>query len=239
MAERPHRLTDAFASAKLSVMSLVAVRDTAELLGVSPRQVQHLVVQGELVSPARGIIESDSIDRFLAVRGERRTRAWSPETAWGAVAILSGVEASWMGGTQRSRLKARLRTMGAADLVERTRDRADPVRFAGHSSVAERVRRAIVDTGSMRSQLGLADTGTVDGYVAASEFDELVREFGLAPDLDGHITLRATGVPIATIRRVVGADTVLAALDLAASLDVRERTAGLNALATALERVHG
>lgn len=106
-------------------MSLVAVRDAAERLGVSTRQVQHLVAQGDLTALARGVIDSGSIDRFLAVRGVRRTRSWSPETAWGAVAILSGVEAAWSGGTQRSRLKARLRTLSAADLVERTRERAE------------------------------------------------------------------------------------------------------------------
>lgn len=220
-------------------MSLVAVRDAAERLRVSTRQVQHLIAQGELTALARGAIESESIDRFLAVRGERRTRAWSPETAWGAIAILSGLEASWMGGTQRSRLKARLRSLSATDLVDRARDRADALRYTGHSSVAERLRGAIVDTNSTRSRLGLAEANTVDGYVAANDLGDLERKFGLAPDTNGLITLRTTSFPIYTITRIAEAGTVLTALDLAGSLEVRERTAGLDALTDALEKLRG
>lgn len=220
-------------------MPLVAVRDTAERLGVSPRQVQHLVAQGELKSLARGVIDSESIDRFLAVHGQQRTRPWSPETAWGAVAVLSGLVASWMGETQRSRLKARMRSMSAADLVERTRERAEVVQYAGHSSVAERLKRRIVDTNVARSRLGLADANVVDGYVDANELDELVRRFGLVRDTSGRVTLRATTFPTGTITRIAAADTVLTALDLAGSLDTRERATGMDALADALEKLHG
>ncbi|GAA1729792.1 hypothetical protein GCM10009809_26690 [Isoptericola hypogeus] len=220
-------------------MSLIAVRDAAERLGVSPRQVQHLVAQGELTSLARGVIDSESIDRFLAVRGQQRTRPWLPETAWGAVAILSGLVASWMGETQRSRLKARMRSMSAADLVERTRERADVVQYAGHSSVAERLKQRIVDTSVARSRLGLADANMVDGYVDANKLDELVRRFGLVRDTSGLITLRTTTFPTGTITRIAAADTVLTALDLAGSLDTRERTAGMDALTDALEKPRG
>lgn len=220
-------------------MSLLAVRDAAERLGVSTRQVQHLVAQGELTALARGVIDSGSLEAFLAVRGQRRTRAWSPATAWGAVAILSGLEVTWIGDTQRSRLKARLRMMSAADLVERSRDRADAVRYAGHSAIVERLKDAIVDTTSARSRLGLADVAAVDGYVAAQGLDDLVRKFGLARDSDGSITLRRTGFSIDTITRISDASTVLAALDNAGSLDTRERTAGLDALTDALEKLHG
>ncbi|MCL1870022.1 MAG: hypothetical protein FWF90_06365 [Promicromonosporaceae bacterium] len=218
-------------------MPLVAVRDAAERLGVSARQVQYLVAQGELTALARGAIDSESIDRLVAVRGQRHSRAWSPETAWGGVAILSGLDAPWMGGTQRSRLKARLRSMGAADLVERTRDRAEVVQYAGHSSVAERLKQRIIDTGASRSRLGLADITAVDGYVDANELEDLARSFGLARDTSGRVTLRATAFPIDTITRIADAGTVLAALDLAGSLEVRERTAGLDTLTYALEKL--
>jgi hypothetical protein len=220
-------------------MSLVAVRDAAERLGVSTRQVQHLVAQGELTALARGVIDSDSIEAFLAERGQRRTRAWLPETAWGSVAILSGLEASWMGASQRSRLKARLRTMSSADLVDRARDRADTFRYAGHSTVAGRLRGAIVGTSAVRPQLGLAEANAIDGYVAVDELGNLERRFGLTRDTDGRITLRATAFPIATITRLADAGTALTALDLAGSLDVRERVAGLDALTDALEKLRG
>jgi hypothetical protein len=90
-------------------MTLIAVSAAAERLGVSTRQVQHLVAHGELRLVARGVLDEASVDRFLAVRGTgAHSQAWSEPTAWGAIAILSGQVPHWMGGTQRSRPRARL-----------------------------------------------------------------------------------------------------------------------------------
>lgn len=55
----------------------------------------------------------------------------------------------------------------------------------------------------------------------------------------GRIVLRATGFPIPTVRELADIGVVLAALDLAESLDVRERRAGLDALTDALEQLRG
>ncbi|MGF0115321.1 helix-turn-helix domain-containing protein [Promicromonospora sp. Marseille-Q5078] len=232
-------LTDDFAMAKLSVMSLVAVREAAERLGVSARQVQNLVAQGELTAPARGVIESESIDRFLAVRGSTRTRPWSQPTAWGAVAILAGVDATWLGATQRSRLRSALRSVTAAELIARARERARVKQFAGHSSVTERVRDALVDTAAVGPGLGLAGSTRVDGYADADGLAMLVRRYGLVPDDAGQLTVRVTTFPMDTVRELAASGVVLAGLDLAESLDTRERRAGLDAIGAALGRLHG
>ena len=103
---------------------VLTVAETAERLGLSTRQVQHLVTDGTLRSVARGLVDETSVDRLRAVRGGSHRRAWSTATAWGAVAILSGRAADWLGGSQRSRLEQRLRQLLAAEVVERTRQRA-------------------------------------------------------------------------------------------------------------------
>ncbi len=232
-------LTDNFAFAKLSVMEFVGVADAARRLGVTTRQVQHLAAQGDLHFVARGLIDRTSLDRYLATRQGTRHRAWSEATAWGAIAILTGRNVSWLGQTQRSRLKTRLRHLTAAALVGRVRDRARVNYYRGHSRAADRLRRDIVDTSSAAAALGLAGTDRVDGYVHAAELDRVIQRHALIEAADGQYTLRATTFSLAIVRDLNDAGTVLAALDLAESLDVRESQAGLDALDAALRRFHG
>lgn len=217
-------------------MKLLAVTEAAERLRVSSRQVRYLAASGELRLLARGVVDEASVDRLQAVRRGSHRRAWSEHTAWGAVALLSGAEATWMGESQRSRLKGRLRVVSAEGLVERARDRAVLNRYAGHASTGERLRAEVVDTTGAATRLGLAETSAVDGYVAADWLDELVTRHGLIRDDSGNYTLRATIMDLAIVRPLAQG-TVLAAIDLAESLDVRERRAGLDALDDALARV--
>jgi hypothetical protein len=76
------------------------------------------------------VIDETSVERLLAVRGGSHRRAWAEATAWGAIALLSDGDASWIGESQRPRLKARLRALNAAEFVERTRERADVTHYA-------------------------------------------------------------------------------------------------------------
>jgi excisionase family DNA binding protein len=219
-------------------MSLLSVGEAAERLGVSSRQVQHLAAQGELRQIARGVLDEASVDHFLAVRGASgRTQAWSGPTAWGAIAILSGQVPHWMGGTQRSRLKARLRDLSSAGLVERARNRAVAVRYAGHPAGAERVRTEIVDTSRGAVSLGLATATAVDGYVAEGDLGGLLVRHGLIHDDAGRFTLRATSMDLAVVQDLAENGVVLVALDLAGSLDSRERAVGSSALDRALRRM--
>lgn len=220
-------------------MTILAVSEAAERLGVSTRQVQHLVARGDLRQVARGVLDETSVERLLAVRGGSHRRAWSTETAWGAVALLSGADAEWMGETQRSRLKARLRALGASDLVERARERAEVTRYAAHSSAGQYLFAELVDAADDAGRLGLAATSNIDGYLAAADVAGVVSRHGLIRDNGGRVTLRATSMDPEVIRDLVQRSVVLAALDLAESLDVRERRAGLDALDRALESFRG
>jgi hypothetical protein len=219
-------------------MSMLGVSEAATRLGVSTRQVQHLVAGGTLRQLARGVIDQASVERLIAVRSASHTRAWSEATAWGAVSLLSGATASWMGPSQRARLKARLRTMTAAEVVERARDRAEVTRYTGHASSAPRLRSELIETASAAAALGLADAGSVYGYLAASVESATVARHGLRRDEAGRFTLRATGVDLAVVADLAERSLVLAALDLAESLDVRESRVGRDVLDRALASLH-
>lgn len=221
------------------VMSLLAVSEAAERLGVSTRQVQHLVERGELRSLARGVVDETSVERLLAVRRGSHTRAWAEWTAWAAVALLSGREAGWLGESQRSRLRGRLRGMGADELVDRARGRARVSRYVAHRSAGERLRADLVDTSVAARRLGLAATNAIEGYLAATDANAVVSRHGLIRDDTGRVTLRATSVDLDVVRDLVSAGDVLVALDLAESLDVRERRAGMDALDRALAGLRG
>ncbi|MBE1876214.1 hypothetical protein [Myceligenerans pegani] len=213
----------------------MAVSEAAERLGVSTRQVQYLVARGEVRQLARGIVDESSIERLLAVRQGSHRRAWSEATAWGAVSLLSGGDAEWMERTQRSRLGARLRTLGAADLVERARNRAVVTHYRAHSSAGQRLRGILVYPTDVAGRLGLVETNDIDGYLATSDLDGVVRHHGLIRDDEGRVTLRATTMDLAVVRELADRSVALAALDLAESLDVRERRAGMDDLGRALK----
>lgn len=232
-------LAECFVYAKLSVVTLMPVSEAAERLGVTTRQVQHLVASGELRQLARGIVDATSVERLLAVRGDSHTRAWSESTAWGAVSLLAGGDAEWMGDTQRSRLRSQLRTMTPAELVSRTRARAEVTRYRAHSSSGRYLREILVHTEDLADRLGLAGTDAIDGYVAAGEVEGVVRSHGLIRDDEGRVALRATTMSLDVVRDLANRGAVLAALDLAESLDARERRAGRDALDRALEGFRG
>lgn len=220
-------------------MPLVAVSEAADRLGVSTRRVQHLVALGELRQPARGVIDEASVERLVAVRQGSHRRAWSEATAWGAVALLSGERAEWLGSAQRSRLRARLRNLGGAELVERARERADVTRYRAHVATERRLREILVHAADAARRLGLADNSGIDGYLAADDVAGTIRTHGLMPDDDGAVTLRATTMDLSVVEHLARRSVVLAALDLAESLDVRERRVGLDALDRALDDFRG
>jgi hypothetical protein len=216
---------------------VLTTRDAAARLRLSPRQVQRLVERGELSHPARGVLDAQSVSRYAAQTSAPRRAPWACETAWAAVAILSGVTPTWIGVSQRSRLRARLRELTPDQLVERTRARASEQRLSGHRSVVPRLRTEVVVPTS--AGMGLAaptDATTLDGYVQADHLDALVSRHALVSDPDGRLALRVTSMDDQVVRDLASRGPALAALDLAASLDPRERAAGRRTLDDLLER---
>lgn len=217
----------------------MSVSEAAERLGVSTRQVQHLVASGELRALARGIVDRTAVERLLAVRGGSHTRAWSEPTAWGAISLLSGGDARWMGSAQQSRLRSRLRATTSGELVAKARGRAEVTRYRAHSSSGQHLLGVLVHATNTAGRLGLAETNDIDGYIASQDVAGVVRAHGLIRDDDGRVVLRATTMNLGIVRDLANRALVLAGLDLAESLDPRESRAGLEALDQALEDFRG
>lgn len=234
-------MTDGFANAKLSVMDVEAVKsgvmtvgDAARRLGVTPRRVQQLASSGELVVVARGVLASSSVDALLA-RRRGSGRAWSEETAWGAVSLLSGRAAVWMGGSQRSRLSKKLKTMTVEEFVDRSRHFSQPKSYLVHDGVIARLRAETIAVVTDSRDFGLADTSDVDALVSPVQLESLVSRYGLSVGVPGNATLRVTCHPLDSVGELGCASTVVGALSLATSLSSRERHAGMDHLASKLE----
>jgi hypothetical protein len=221
-------------------MELMEVQDAARQLGVSDRQLRKLVASGQLVALGRGLVDARSVWQHQAQQGVHRERTWATATAWAALDMLTGGSAEWLGKTQGSRLKARLDGLSASDLVSRTRNRATVHRFAAHRSVLKLLGARLVDAGATGNRLGLtARSDRVDGYLSLDDLATLMKEYALTPDLDGSVVVRATSFDLAAVRRIAEQSPLLAAVDLAGSLDTRERSAGMEAAAGVLKQWHG
>lgn len=213
----------------------LTTQEVSDLLGVEARQVRVLAETGSITRIARGIFDRTSVERYRAERGSGRTRTWAEHTAWGAIAMLSGVAPLGLGDAQTYRLRATLRAItDPTELTIRLRDRATITTWSGHRSVIDRIREELVIPG--RRQLGLVKDDTiVDGYISADRVEDLVRRYRLSEDTTGSITLRHTNVDLDFIEHLATFDKTLAAVDAATSLDPRERGVGERVLIRRLE----
>jgi len=213
----------------------LTIEETASTLGVSTRHARRLADAGAVSRVARGLVDRASVDRYLQSQRQGRTRAWAEHTAWGAVAMLAGRGASWLGATQASRLRQNLREITeVGDLLTRMRDRAQVRSFNAHRAALSRLRELVAVTNTR--SLGITDAieESIDGYIAATDFDNIVRTLGLRADASGVVTLRVTGFDFDRVRGLVDT-SVVAALDAATSTDPRLRGVGRRVLADLLE----
>lgn len=216
--------------------SFVSTQDAARALGVTVQHLRRLADSGDLVRVARGLIDRDSLESYIAERHGGRTRVWAEHTAWAAVAMLSGVHIDWLGPTQASRLRASLRAMtDPVDLVTRTRDRATLRTYRAHPSALHRLLDELVIADATDLGLVGARVDFIDGYLDVAELEPTERSLALEPTPSGNVALRATGFDLGVVRALAGYGGVLAALDAATSRDPRERDVGERALAEALD----
>ena len=217
------------------VGEFLTIQETANTLGVSTRHARRLADSGAITRIARGLVDRGSVDRYLQSQRQGRTRAWAEHTAWGAVAILSGRDAEWLGAAQASRLRLTLREIDdAADLLGRIRDRARVHSFEAHRAALPRLRELITST-NLRL-LGITDAidDSVDGYLADANLDTVVRSLGLRAAAGGIVVLRTTGFDFDRVRDLV-TTPIVAALDAATSTDPRLRGVGRRVLDELLE----
>ncbi|MCL2849046.1 MAG: hypothetical protein FWE61_03235 [Micrococcales bacterium] len=211
-------------------MTETTTADAAARLGVSQRQVQRLIAAGEL-SGRRTAGDAWLLDALavnaLARSRPGRGRPWEAATAWGALWLLSGLDAPWLDSRTRSRLAERLRDIDAEELVQVCRRRAVLVRC--------RVSESFVD--DLRAALVLSDGGTVDlavssgveGYCDEPAWSALCSRLHMVADPRGNATVRVTSFSTVLHGRAAMPEAVVA-VDLAESYETRERAAGLRAL---------
>lgn len=221
-------MTDSFRTRKLSVIDFLSLAEAADRIGVSERQVRNLAAGGDIVLVARGVVDADSVSAFLWNRGLVTRRVWSEGTAWAAIGLLAGIDVSWLGASQVSRLRKQLTGIDAAELTSRVRHRATAHRFVGHRSVVSRIAAELV-RGS--ATIGALTAGHgVDGYLDEDDLADLVRRFHLRATSMGSITVRGTQ-HLDKAQEIADKDPdLLTAVDLSTSADARERAAGLTVI---------
>jgi peptidyl-tRNA hydrolase len=217
---------------------VISSAEAGRQLGVSVRQVQRLAESGVLVQVGSvgrtKLIDAGSVQR-VKTQGIRRGRPWSAETIAAALDLLSQGDTTRLSSVERKRLRERLAGLSAEDLVRATRSRADVRRYRTSASFLDRMRKEVAATGAaaidndaaLAKEFGLAQGAqvTVDGYVDSNAADRLIRACHLVEDAQGNVTLRVT-----TIDSLMTTNAVAVAVDLAESLDPRERSAGLTFL---------
>jgi hypothetical protein len=223
----------------MSEMTAVA---SAEVLGVSARQVARLARAGDLtVTRTVGgalLLDGASVHR-LANQVRHNGRPWTPATAWAALALLSGERVDWLDSSALSRLRHRLRTSNASQLCWMTRRRAAVHRMRGWGKdtglLASGVSALHDEAMSELFDLTAVDRG-VDGYVRARDFAGVIGAAGLFDDPDGDVIVRV--VPEDAGYAVDHIVTAAVAVDLAESLDTRESAAGIRVLEDLLDPFH-
>lgn len=219
-------------------MSMMGVAEAAGEIGVSPRRVRQMIVDGALDGQRVGrvwVIDADQV-QLAKRRRPVAGRPWSAGSAW-AVLALAGGEDPQLSPVERSRAKKRL-AQGLDAIERRLEARAVECWFYAHPGVlarlvvaSELVCSGVSAVGSHGVDLVVRDAA--EGYVRSRDVEELVRRFGLDPDADRpNFLMRVVEDgfwPFEAKQRVAGRAVV--AVDLLGSADPRSRRAGAELMA--------
>ena len=172
------RLTYLVAGTTISVMEVVT-RVAASQLGLSQRQVQRLARSGRVVSrtiAGRTVVAGRSL--VAASRSAARGRRWDDRTVAAAAELLESGTTERLSGSQRSRLRGRLRTISVAELA--------------YHVLGDRVtlwRNTRPATGSTSFADGLSTTGEGLDVKVTQNTTATARESRLLEDADGETLL--------------------------------------------------
>lgn len=219
-------------------------KEAARFLGTTPHQIAMLAAKGEVKSAKiAGILLVDpfSLRQYKQLyRG--KGRPLSPNVAWGALWLLSGIDAPWLAYQQRRRLIMKLQDIGAKDLVWQTRKRATLRVFRVNTASFPAIRPELVLSGKSTDRADIfgmpQNERELEGYASTQTIEELQQAHELYEDTTGNLLVHTTPDgdppwPHADVLREGGErqlPVAAVAADLAASLDPREARAGLRAL---------
>lgn len=185
----------------------VTTRAAARQLGVSQRQVQRLASGGRLSHRSvagRTVVSGRSL--VALSRSATRGRRWDDHTVQAACELLERGHTECVHGSQRSRLRARLRTISAAELALHIL--GDRVTLWRSTRQEESRGEPFVD--------GLSATGEGIQVKVVEDAAALSRRFRLIADGDGNVIV---------VERATTAASVVADIALYAYGDERTSSA--------------
>lgn len=176
----------------------ITTRAAAQQLGVSQRQVQRLAQSGRVTHrtvAGRTVVSGRSL--VALSRSATRGRRWNEDTVRAACELLEQGNTDLIVGSQRSRLRARLRSVSAAELALHVLSgRVTVWRTTGQSA------STMVETDAAD---GLSSTGEGLSVKVTEDAAALARHSRLLEDGDGNLLV----VELATSAPAVVADVTL------------------------------
>ncbi|RZT66424.1 hypothetical protein EV140_0098 [Microcella alkaliphila] len=158
----------------------ITTRAAAQQLGVSQRQVQRLAQSGRVTHrtvAGRTIVSGRSL--VALSRSATRGRRWNDETVRAACELLEHGNTELIRGSQRSRLRARLRGVSAAELALHVLGGRVTLWRATGQSVSTMVETDAAD--------GLSSTGEGLSVKVTEDAAALARRSRLLADNDGNL----------------------------------------------------
>ncbi|ROS29998.1 hypothetical protein EDF22_1754 [Rathayibacter sp. PhB127] len=216
-------------------MAELTTSELAARLEISRRHATDLVASGAIggrrLSTGVWLAHSDSVVRYEARARRGKGRKMDPATAWGLLWELSGLRATWLQPSTRSRVGARIREMAPDEIARAVADRtraysftaANPAKAAAGLIATGRAVGSVLDVGLMD------DARQVSGYTRQGSVEDYARKSFLVASPSGGDTIYANTLPFDYDGDVMPVAVIAA--DLAVGTDTRERSGGLRALA--------
>ena len=223
----------------------MSTAEASRMLHVSARQVQRLVANGTIVQVGSvgrvKLLDARSIQQ-LKIQKSGRGRPWTQESIGLALEWLHTGAATSGTSIERARTRKRLATVAAEGLVQAMRRRAVVRRYRASESFLSTIAQGVTVTGTsaidadeaLAHDFGLARAAgkSVDGYSSEKAAKQLIRSTHLVEDANGNVTLRVTDMKTLLKGQF---ESLVVALDLAESLDARQRATGLRYLDSKLK----
>jgi len=225
-----------------SRLAILSSEEAARRLQVAPVRVRAMIRDGVLEAQkvgGRWLIGARSVERRRA-QPVSEGRPYEPANAWALIDLWHDGDAKWVGKSQRSRLRRRIREQSIRGLYPALRGRAEPWRMRGHPAAIERLREnEAVRLGGVSAasayKADIAAPDELEAYAKAEDASRLVDRFHLKHSIAPNILLHVVPGPwpFGSIEQhapgVVPA--LVVALDLLESADERSRRAGEELLA--------
>ena len=212
----------------------------ASILCISSHEAARLARDGRIkaIKAVGDALLLDAIDvQQYKNLHQGKGRPLSPDIAWAALLILSGFDVEWLSYPQLRRLKLKLKTTSALDLLWQARNRLQTKRYRASESFFKELRNELILTGSSSSlfEFSLVEQKHVlEGYTTVN-FEILEKKYHLVEDTNGNAIIHSAHGHVWFFNKTETIPIAVAAADLAVSLDTREKQAGLAALERLLD----